>query len=285
MFHLLVSYGGWKERCGKLLTSRVYIKQGVEHEKRFLRPDGRLNVEAIISIPALLVAETGSDDIQQARVAQITNIQQDDRTTVINYTIDPNIPPISNQKLEQHYSQSGSGNVIFSHTCWRVKDEDLYKIILSSMQRNPLQPSVFSISRTQANQSRFLSVMMPFSSDFNNVYAAIKNAAEQNGMTCARADNIWEEHTIIQDVVNLIVKANVIVCDCTGKNPNVFYEIGIAHTLGKEVILLTQHQEDVPFDLQHLRHIKYLNNEQGCERLFEEISSRLQTILSRQQFP
>lgn len=282
MFHLLVAHGGWEERGASLSTSRVYIRQDVEHEQRFLRPDGRrLNVETIRSIPALLMAETGSDDIQQARVAHITNIQQNDRETVIHYTIDPDIPPISNQELEQHYSQFGSGNFGFSHTCWRVIDEDLYKIILSSMQRNPLQPSVFSISRTQANQSRFLSVMMPFSSDFNNVYTAIQHAAEQNGMTCARADNIWEEHAIIQDVVNLIVRANVVVCDCTGKNPNVFYEIGIAHTLGKEVILLTQHQDDVPFDLRHLRYIRYLNNEQGCERLSGEISSRLQTILNR----
>ena len=282
MFHLLVAHGGWDERGGNLSTSRVYIRNDVEHEQRFLRSDGRrLNVETIRSIPALLMAETGSDDIQQARVAHITNIQQNDRETAIHYSIDPDTPPISNQELEQHYSQFGSGNFGFSHTCWRVIDEDLYKIILSSMQRNPLQPSVFSVSRTQANQPRFLSVMMPFSSDFNNVYTAIQNATEQNGMTCARADNIWEEHAIIQDVVNLIVKAKVVVCDCTGKNPNVFYEIGIAHTLGKEVILLTQNSDDVPFDLRHLRYIRYLNNEQGCEQLSEEISSRLQTILSR----
>ena len=149
------------------------------------------------------------------------------------------------------------------------------------MQRNPQRPTVFSVNRTQANHPNFLSVMMPFSSNFNNVYTAIQNAAETNGMTCARADNIWEEHAIIQDVVNLIVKAKVVVCDCTGKNPNVFYEIGIAHTLGKEVILLTQHQDDVPFDLRHLRYIQYLNNEQGCESLSSQISDRLQTILSR----
>lgn len=254
----------------------------VEQEQRFLKADGRrLNVEMVRGIPALLMAETGSDDIQQARVAHITNIQQNDRDTIIQYTIDLNIPPIRNQELEQYYSQFGSGNFGFSHTCWRVIDDDLYKIILSSMQRNPQRPTVFSVERTQANHPNFLSVMMPFSSNFNNVYTAIQNAAETNGMTCSRADNIWEEHAIIQDVVNLIVKAKVVVCDCTGKNPNVFYEIGIAHTLGKEVILLTQHQDDVPFDLRHLRYIKYLNNEQGCENLSDQISTRLQTILNR----
>ena len=120
MFHLLVAHGGWDERGGNLSTSRVYIRNDVEHEQRFLRSDGRrLNVETIRSIPALLMAETGSDDIQQARVAHITNIQQNDRETAIHYSIDPDIPPISNQELEQHYSQFGSGNFGFSHTCWR----------------------------------------------------------------------------------------------------------------------------------------------------------------------
>ena len=77
MFHLLVAHGGWDERGGNLSTSRVYIRNDVEHEQRFLRSDGRrLNVETIRSIPALLMAETGSDDIQQARVAHITNIQR-----------------------------------------------------------------------------------------------------------------------------------------------------------------------------------------------------------------
>ncbi len=64
MFHLLVAHGGWGEREGNLPTSRVYISNDVEHEQHFLKSDGkRLNVEAIRSIPALLMAETGSDDI------------------------------------------------------------------------------------------------------------------------------------------------------------------------------------------------------------------------------
>jgi hypothetical protein len=191
MFHLLVAYGGWDKSRDTLPTSRVYICKDVEHEQRFLKSDGRrLDVKTIKSIPALLMAETGSDDIQQARLAHITNIQQNDSKTVIDYTIASHIPPISNQELEQNYSQFGSGKFGFDHTCWRVIDENLYKIILYSMQRTPLQPSVFSISRTQANHSSFLSAMMPFSSDFNNVYTAIQKAATTNTMTCERVDNI-----------------------------------------------------------------------------------------------
>jgi hypothetical protein len=51
----------------------------------------------------------------------------------------------------------------------------------------------------------------------------------------------------------MMLRSRVVICDCTGRNPNVFYEIGIAHTLGREVILITQNPEDIPFDLRHLR--------------------------------
>jgi len=49
----------------------------------------------------------------------------------------------------------------------------------------------------------------------------------------------------------------VIVADCTGKNPNVFYELGIAHTLGKPVIIITQSARRYPFDIKHIRYIQY----------------------------
>ncbi len=69
------------------------------------------------------------------------------------------------------------------------------------------------------------------------------------------------------------------MCDCTGRNPNVFYEIGIAHTLGREVILITQSDNDIPFDLRHLRYVRYLNNAQGLGDLTAALQGRLQTII------
>jgi hypothetical protein len=73
-----------------------------------------------------------------------------------------------------------------------------------------------------------------------------------------------------------IDRSCVVICNCTGRNPNVFYEIGIAHTLGREVILITQIEGDIPFDLRHLRYVRYLNNGEGLNTL----SARLQPRLS-----
>jgi hypothetical protein len=104
-------------------------------------------------------------------------------------------------------------------------------------------------------------------------------AAGNVDLRCRRADDIWEAHAIIQDVVSLIDRSRIVVCDCTGRNPNVFYEAGIAHTLGREVILITQSEQDIPFDLRHLRHIRYLNNTEGRASLTESLEGRMRTIL------
>ncbi len=122
--------------------------------------------------------------------------------------------------------------------------------------------------------------MMPFAG-FDNVWTAIQQVAESSLMTAQRADSIWEHQEIIQDIVSLIDRSAVIIGDCSGRNANVFYEIGIAHALGKQVILITQNAEDIPFDLAHLRNIRYHNNGEGIERLKTELSGRLATIRSQ----
>jgi len=60
-----------------------------------------------------------------------------------------------------------------------------------------------------------------------------------------------------------------VIADCTGRNPNVFYEIGLAHASGKPVILITQNSDDVPFDIRHLRYIQYDYTPRGM-RVFEK---------------
>ena len=72
----------------------------------------------------------------------------------------------------------------------------------------------------------------------------------------------------------------MVVCDCSDRNPNVFYEIGIAHTLGREVVLLAQKEADVPFDLRHLRYVQYHNNPDGRKALRDDLGRRLQGIVN-----
>jgi hypothetical protein len=77
-----------------------------------------------------------------------------------------------------------------------------------------------------------------------------------------------------------MVSARLIVADCTDRNPNVFYEIGLAHTIGKPTILLTQKSEDVPFDLRHLRYIEYQLTPRGMKEFEAKFKETIRNVLS-----
>ena len=142
------------------------------------------------------------------------------------------------------------------------------------------KPSIFRVPNKPQNP-RLVSVMMPFSSTFGGTYDAIKRVAEYMRLECLRADDIWENSTFIQDIFDLIFCAKVVVVDFTGRNPNVMYETGIAHTLGKVVIPITQSLDDIPSDLGHHRALKYLPNEQGYKDLSNELYKRLKSITEK----
>ncbi|MBX5168777.1 hypothetical protein AB9E06_05905 [Rhizobium leguminosarum] len=142
-----------------------------------------------------------------------------------------------------------------------------------------IQPNVFKLQNVTL-EADLVSVMMPFSSQFTPVYEAIKRAAASVFLRCTRADDIWENSVLIQDIFDLILRSNIVVCDFSGKNPNVFYEAGIAHTLGKHVVPLTQNDGDVPADLRHHRYLGYLNNGEGLARLETRLASRFRSIAS-----
>jgi hypothetical protein len=144
------------------------------------------------------------------------------------------------------------------------------------------QPSVFSVP-AELPDPNLLSAMMPFGPSFQGVHQAMVSASHINGMTCQRADDIWVNSTVIQDVFSLLFRSFIVVCDFTGKNPNVFYEAGIAHALGKHVIPITQHADDIPFDLRHHRYLHYLNNGEGLLRLQKELSARIAQLLLQRQ--
>src|SRR5689334_19638765 len=97
----------------------------------------------------------------------------------------------------------------------------------------------------------FVFVLMPFSSDFNDVYQlGIKEACREAGAYCERVDEQIHDGSILQRIYNQIAKADVVVADMTNRNPNVFYEVGYSHALNKKTILLTKNSDDIPFDLK-----------------------------------
>lgn len=104
----------------------------------------------------------------------------------------------------------------------------------------------------------FCFVLMPFSEAFEDVYKiGIKEACVNAGAYCERVDEQIFHERILDRVYNQIAKADLVIADMTGRNANVFYEVGYAHALGKLTILLTQSADDIPFDLKDFPHIVY----------------------------
>lgn len=115
---------------------------------------------------------------------------------------------------------------------------------------------------------------MPFAG-FDSVYQSIRMACSGAGLNCLRADDIWENSSIIQDIFSLIYRAKIVVVDFSNKNPNVMYETGIAHTLGKTVIPIAQSIQDIPSDMVHHRALIYHNNGEGLQYLERELTEKL----------
>lgn len=126
-------------------------------------------------------------------------------------------------------------------------------------------------------------MLSPFTEVFNNIYNDhIKPTVESiDSLQISRADNIYDNSPIMEDIWTSINQSRIIIAELTGKNPNVFYETGIAHTVGKEVILLTQLMEDVPFDLRHLRCIVYEYTPRGIANLESNLRNTIINILKR----
>lgn len=102
-------------------------------------------------------------------------------------------------------------------------------------------------------------VMMPFADPLGPYYEKIYvPAIEKAGLKPVRADaSIFGTGKIIDQIWSGINSAKVLVAELTTKNPNVFYELGLAHALHKPVVLISSNEDDVPFDLKHIRVIYY----------------------------
>ena len=102
-------------------------------------------------------------------------------------------------------------------------------------------------------------VMMPFGNPLGSYYDKIyKPAIEKAGLTPIRADaEIFGTGKIMDQIWSGINSAKVLVAELTTRNPNVFYELGLSHALQKPVVLVSSNENDVPFDLHHIRVIYY----------------------------
>jgi len=124
----------------------------------------------------------------------------------------------------------------------------------------------------------FVFVIMSFASEFADVYElGIKPACKDVDADCERVDEQIFLESILERIYGEIERADIVVAELTGRNPNVFYETGYAHGLGKPVILATRSTGDIPFDLRHYPHVVYGNSIATLKR---ELQKRLVALAS-----
>ncbi|MFM0005747.1 hypothetical protein PQR57_32695 [Paraburkholderia dipogonis] len=101
-------------------------------------------------------------------------------------------------------------------------------------------------------------VISPFGEPFDTYFTHIvKPALEDCGLYAIRGDSLYRPTTIVDDIWQGIREAKLLIAELTDRNPNVFYELGLAHAISKPVILISKSIEDVPFDLRSIRVLVY----------------------------
>ena len=124
-------------------------------------------------------------------------------------------------------------------------------------------------------------VIMPFTSELSFVYRVIKNVVEANEMTCIRADDVFVSRPAIDQIRSEISQADLVIVDFTGKNPNVYYEAGLADAWKKRWIVLAQSPNDLTFDVQHIRAIFYSDRMGADTKLQEDVESAIRDSMGK----
>lgn len=184
--------------------------------------------------------------------------------------------------IDSLHSPTAPGDVLISITPLLAHIQNALSISLTDLARSDLaQRLLVTPLLSKTFSSRYQSdilVLMPFETGMKPVYDDhMKAVAVKLGMSIARADDFFTSERIMDEIWTAIISTNVIVADCTRRNPNVFYEIGLAHAVGKTTILITQSADDVPFDLRHRRYIEYAYTPRGMKEFEDRLEQTIKT--------
>jgi hypothetical protein len=122
-------------------------------------------------------------------------------------------------------------------------------------------------------------VVMQFGEPYDSIYQeVIVPVAAEQGYSATRVDEIHAPGIILQDIVASLVRSAVVIAEITPPNPNVFYELGYAHALGKPTILLAERDRQLPFDVSGYRVIFYDNTIGGKHQVEKSLREHLSSI-------
>ena len=239
------------------------------------------DVSSLAKLPALVVAEAhpGGAPETPAFLTRLTDIYSTGYKIRFRF---------------RHQSQQFSSEEVFgpeapdlgigpgehSRTHWAIKEGDLLgglvRLFAERAKRD--RPRLFHTD-WPLQPLGHVAVMMPFAPEYDDVYSAIRDACTSHSLEAKRVDEIFGPNQVMDDVFTTIVQSRFVISDLTRRNPNVLYETGLAHARNCEVVMIVQDAEDVPFDLRHLRFVKYVRDSEGLQRLRDNLKDSIGAVL------
>jgi hypothetical protein len=267
-----MKYGLLERREGKI--------QPTELARRILRPTGTEDEvkgyrEAVLQAPEI------SDVYKHYRGENLP----DDETFLRNTLVDTfHIPEADYPDFKKIFTESlEKANLLQKHGDKGEKTRvlDVSQEVTRPEEQSARLKKLGAEVDVKAGDSCF--VMQPFAAPHGDYYEKIfKPAIEKTGLQPVRADaEIFATGKIIDQVWRGINAAKVLVAELTTRNPNVFYELGLAHALHKPVVLVSSNEPDVPFDLQHIRVIYYdITDPFWGTKLIEKVAENILSALT-----
>lgn len=149
---------------------------------------------------------------------------------------------------------------------------------MTTSNRMLVAPRHFSTKRFVYDK-KLVTILMPFGPEWSNdVYNALAKVIRNAKLRPWRADEDHSDDVIMQTIWERINESHFVVADCTGRNPNVFYELGIAHTIGKQVFICAQKRSDISFDVQSVRSATYRPTKAGITILKNALTKFIEEL-------
>ncbi|MBF0518315.1 MAG: hypothetical protein HQK92_01170 [Nitrospirae bacterium] len=149
-----------------------------------------------------------------------------------------------------------------------------FKTVIEYRAKKPKSPDIF--------------VIIPFIKSYDDVYEGIQKVAEELDLACEKADEKEFEGNVMDRVYQMIINAKIVIAvltplleKCDKKlrvmchNPNVYFELGYALAIKKQVIMLTNDIESSPFDVQQYKKIPY----ESVTEMKPKLREMLETII------
>jgi len=209
----------------------------------------------------------------------------------------PVIPGLSRERLDNLFPADtinidDLAEIVAEKTAAKVqeaqlkRDQELVEQTLKYNEALKLKPGelVFGKPSETSQFKGDIFMIMPFAEAFGGIYTdVIRPLVKELGLSITRGDEFNSVNgSIIEEVWSALNNCQFVIAEITGGNDNVFYELGIAHTLNKPAILITQatKPENVPFDIRHLRYIQYENTVAGGAKLRDDLKINITRLLS-----